>query len=34
MEIRLKGFKAYLFILILILGVINFGYQIFKLIWG
>lgn len=33
MEIRLKGFKAYLFILILILGVINFGYQIFKLIW-
>ncbi len=34
MEIRLKGFKAYLFILILILGVINFSYQIFKLIWG
>ena len=34
MEIRLKGFKAYLFILILILGIINFGYQIFKLIWG
>ena len=34
MEIRLKGFKAYSFILILILGVINFGYQIFKLIWG
>lgn len=34
MEIRLKGFKAYLFIVILILGVINFGYQIFKLIWG
>ena len=34
MKIRLKGFKAYLFILILILGVINFGYQIFKLIWG
>lgn len=34
MEIRLKGFKAYLYIAILVLGVINFGYQIFKLIWG
>ncbi len=34
MEIRLKGFKAYLYIAILVLGVINFGYQIFRLIWG
>ncbi|EMB43599.1 hypothetical protein HMPREF9730_02412 [Treponema denticola AL-2] len=34
MEIRLKGFKAYLFIVVLVLGLINFGYQIFKLIWG
>ena len=34
MEIRLKGFKAYLYIAILVLGVINFAYQIFRLIWG
>lgn len=34
MEIRLKGFKAYLFIVVLVLGLINFGYQIFRLIWG
>lgn len=34
MEIKLKGFKAYLFIVVLVLGLINFGYQIFKLIWG
>lgn len=33
MEIRLKGFKAYLFIVVLVLGLINFGYQIFRLIW-
>ena len=34
MEIKLKGFKAYLFIVVLVLGLINFGYQIFRLIWG
>ncbi len=34
MEIRLKGFKAYLFFVVLVLGLINFGYQIFRLIWG
>ena len=34
MEIKLKGIKAYLFIIILVLGVLNFVYQIFRLIWG
>jgi len=33
MEIRLKGVKAYLYIIILVLGVINCGYQLFRL-WG
>ena len=34
MEIKLKGFKAYLYIIILVLGVINFGFHIFKYFFG
>ena len=34
MEIRLKGIKAYLFIVILVLGVINLVVQIVRLFRG
>ena len=34
MEIRLKGFKAYLYIAILVLGVINLGVRIFEYFFG